>query len=115
MEPFTKTAPLGTLSSKPPLRSSRTTTLWPRLRSSSATCDPIKPAPPVTNEVDIFLLFLSSALELSKELDSDTRWQPEEERFAPGEALPLFPQNPPGRCPGSIGRLRGTSPAGAEE
>src|ERR1051325_6008681 len=36
---------------KPPLRSSRTTTRWPSRRQWSATCEPMKPAPPVTREV----------------------------------------------------------------
>ena len=36
------------LSSLPDERSSRTTTLWPRLTSSSTVFEPMKPAPPVT-------------------------------------------------------------------
>src|SRR3712207_287287 len=47
--PWTKAAPSGTLARKPPLRSSSTVTSWPRASSAPATCEPMKPAPPVTN------------------------------------------------------------------
>src|SRR5437867_13266259 len=45
---WTNSAPAGTFSLNPPERSSTTTTSWPRLRQASATCDPMKPAPPET-------------------------------------------------------------------
>src|SRR6476646_5794378 len=41
-------APSGTFSRRPLERSSTTVTSSPRARSASATCEPMKPAPPVT-------------------------------------------------------------------
>src|SRR6184192_1858380 len=41
-------APSGTFSRLPRERSSRTSTSSPRVRSASTTCEPMKPAPPVT-------------------------------------------------------------------
>ena len=42
------TAPLGTFSLAPVLRSSTTTTWWPAARYAATTWEPMKPAPPVT-------------------------------------------------------------------
>src|SRR5580704_12090061 len=56
IDPWTKLAPPGTFSRKPPLKSSRTTTSCPLASKCAATCDPIKPAPPVTNDVGIFFM-----------------------------------------------------------
>src|ERR1019366_7718061 len=53
MDPWIKVAPLGTFSSKPPLKSSSTTTSCPNRSKCSATWDPMKPAPPVTRDVGI--------------------------------------------------------------
>ena len=39
----------GTLAAKPPERSSRPTTSWPASSSACATCEPMKPAAPVTS------------------------------------------------------------------
>src|SRR2546423_1800926 len=49
MSPSWKTAAAATFSRRPLDRSSSTCTSTPRARSASTTCEPMKPAPPVTN------------------------------------------------------------------
>src|SRR4051794_32417349 len=49
MSPSWKTAAAATFSRRPLERSSSTCTSSPRARSASTTCEPMKPAPPVTS------------------------------------------------------------------
>src|SRR5262245_37061463 len=50
-----KRARAGTLSSNPPLRSSKATTSCPIFSKSSVTCEPMNPAAPVTSTQLMFL------------------------------------------------------------
>src|SRR5215467_9126175 len=91
MDPLTKVAAGEILSSKPPLKSSRTTTLCPNRRASSTTYDPMKPAPPVTKEVGI-VAFLSRLCELLWRETAGATTTAVAGRVARFGALRLFPQ-----------------------